>query len=215
MAEPDPTALRQCLERAAAGSREGWDQIVAQHHDRLRRMVALRLDPRLRNRLDPSDVLQEAYLDAATRLPDYVQAPEVPFYLWLRGLAVTRLAKLHRAHLATQKRDAGRDVSLDAVGAPAVSSAVLADCLLGAEEAPSAAVVRAERSRQLQAALDQLAPLDREVVALRHFEQMTTQEIAATLGISEAAASKRHLRAVERLREVLAGLPGGLSGLRS
>ena len=117
------------LDRAAAGDPAAWRALVDRHHPRLRRMVALRLDPRLRGRVDPSDVLQEAYLDAARRLPDYLRDPPLPFFLWLRQLAGTRLAKAHRHHLGTHRRDARREFA--AGGVPEASSAALAAQLLG------------------------------------------------------------------------------------
>src|SRR5947209_13035588 len=192
--------LRPTLERAAAGDAAGWRELVGRHHDRLRRMVALRLDPRLRGRVDPSDVLQEVYADAARQLPGYLAAPPLPFFLWLRQLAGTRLAKAHRHHLGTQGRDVRREVGL----VPEASSAALADGLLGREGRPSEAAMRDELRARLLAALDGMNPLDREMLALRHFEQLGNAEAARVLGLSVAAASKRYVRALERLRDVLA-----------
>jgi RNA polymerase sigma-70 factor (ECF subfamily) len=213
MADTAQDDLREQLRRAAAGDECSWRRLLSNHHDRLRRMVAVRLDPRLQGRLDPSDVLQEAYLEASRRLGDYLRQPDVPFHLWLRGLAGNRLNKLHRQHLGAQKRDAGRDVSLDE-GIPEASSVVLAACLLGKEDRPSEAVARAEVRAHLADALDQLDPLDREALVLRHLEQLSSAEAGRVLGISEAAAGKRYLRALERLRQVLANAPGGLDALR-
>jgi RNA polymerase sigma-70 factor (ECF subfamily) len=204
---------RRLLERAAAGDDACWQRLLEEHHDRLRRMVAVRLDPRLQGRLDPSDVLQEAYLEAAQRLGEYLGGPDLPFHLWLRGLAGNRLAKAHRRHLGAQKRDAARDVSLDEA-IPEASSVVLAAQLLGREDSPSDASRRAELQTHLAAALDQLDPLDREALVLRHFEQCNSAEVGRILGISEAAAGKRYLRALERLRQLLAEAPGGLDALR-
>jgi len=160
-------------------------------------MIDLRLDPRGRGRVDPSDVLQETYLDAARRLSDYLADPPLPFFLWLRQLAGTWLAKAHRAHLATVGRDVRREVAL---GSPEASSAALADGLLGHEARPSEVAVRAELRSQLIAAVERLDPLDREVLALRHFEQLSNAETASVLGLSVGAASKRYVRALERLR---------------
>jgi RNA polymerase sigma-70 factor, ECF subfamily len=201
----DPGPLRQTLERAASGDGASWRELVGRHHDRLRRMVALRLDPRLRGRVDPSDVLQETYTDAVRQLPAYLEAPPLPFFLWLRQLAGTRLAKAHRHHLGTQGRDVRREVGL----IPEASSAALADGLLGREGRPSEAAMRDELRDRLLAALDGMNPLDREMLALRHFEQLGNAEAARVLGLSVAAASKRYVRALERLRDVLKGRPGG------
>jgi RNA polymerase sigma-70 factor (ECF subfamily) len=176
-------------------------------------MVALRLDRRLQGRIDPSDVLQETYLEAARQLADYLQNPTLPFFLWVRLLAGNRLARLHRHHLGAQMRDADRDVSLYHGALPEASSAALAARLLGRECRPSEAAVRAELKLRVQDALNRLDPLDREVLALRHFEQLTTAETARVLGVSEAAAGKRYVRALVRLKETLTRLPGGMGGL--
>jgi RNA polymerase sigma-70 factor (ECF subfamily) len=203
----DDGEVRRALERAAAGDAAGWRDVVGRHHARLRRMVALRLDPRLRGRVDPSDVLQEAYLDAAKHLPAYLADPPLPVFLWLRQLAGTRLAKAHRHHLGTRGRDVRREVP--AGGVPEASSAALADGLLARDARPSEAAMRAELRARLEAALNRLAPADREMLALRHFEQLTNGEAARVLNLTEAAASKRYVRALDRVREVLTGPPGG------
>jgi RNA polymerase sigma-70 factor (ECF subfamily) len=187
--------------------------LLEQHRQRLRRMIALRLDQRLQGRIDASDVIQEAYLEASTRLEEYLRQPTMPFYLWLRFLTGQKLLELHRHHLGAQMRDAGREVSLYRGSLPATSSAALAAQLLGHGTQPSEAAVRAERKIRLQEALNNLDPLDREVLALRHFEQLTTPEVAQILGIKEGAASKRYLRALGRLKEVLNSMPGGMQGL--
>jgi RNA polymerase sigma-70 factor (ECF subfamily) len=176
-------------------------------------MIALRLDQRLQGRIDPSDVIQDAYLEVSSRLEEYLRQPTMPFYLWVRFLAGQKLAELHRHHLGTQMRDAGREVSLYRGSLPATSSAALAAQLLGRDTRPSEAAVRAERKIRLQEALNTLAPMDREVLALRHFEQLTTPEVAQVLGIKEAAASKRYLRALKRLKEILTSMPGGMREL--
>jgi RNA polymerase sigma-70 factor (ECF subfamily) len=209
MSETSDSDLREQLRRAAAGDEACWRRLLEEHNGRLRRMVAVRLDPRLQGRLDPSDVLQETYLEAARQLGDYLSRPGPPFHLWLRGLAGNRLNKLHRRHLGASKRDAGRDVSLDEA-VPEASSVVLAAHLVGREDRPSDAAHRAELQARLAAALDQLDPLDREALVLRHFEQLSSAEAGEVLGISEAAAGKRYLRALERLRHLLADTPGGL-----
>ena len=213
MSETSEFNLREQLRRAASGDDDCWRRLLEEHNGRLRRMVAIRLDPRLQGRLDPSDVLQETYLEASRQLDDYLSRPGPPFHLWLRGLAGNRLNKLHRRHLGASKRDAGRDVSL-AEPVPEASSAVLAAHLMGNDERPSDAAHRADVQSRLTEALEQLDPLDREALVLRHFEHLTSAEAGRVLGISEAAAGKRYLRALERLRELLAETPGGLDALR-
>jgi RNA polymerase sigma-70 factor (ECF subfamily) len=210
---PDQTE-RGWLESAARGEPEGWRQLLALHHERLRRMVALRLHPRLHGQLDPSDVLQDAYLEAAQRLQDYLREPKMPFFLWLRLVAGQRLAKVHRRHLGTRMRDAGREVSLDDEAFPEASSVVLADQLAGKGDRPSEEARRAEVRERLHAVLVRLAAPDREVLALRHYEEMSIAETAVVLGVNEEAAAKRYLRALARLRQLLDEQPGGLEGWR-
>jgi RNA polymerase sigma-70 factor, ECF subfamily len=200
----------QLLRRAAQGDHQGWGALLERHRQRLRRMVAFRLDQRLQGRLDASDVIQEAYLDASARLPEYLRQPSMPFFLWLRFLTGQKLLELHRRHLGAQMRDAGREVSLYRGSLPATSSAALAAQLLGHDTRPSEAAIRAERKIRLQEALNRMGPLDREVLALRHFEHLNNSEAAQVLGLQEAAASKRYIRALKKLKEILAGMPGGV-----
>jgi RNA polymerase sigma-70 factor (ECF subfamily) len=206
----------QLIDRAAGGDKEAWGELLAEHRGRLRRMVSLRLDHRLQGRIDASDVIQDAFVDASRSLADYVRNPVLPFFLWLRFLTGIRLAKLHRHHLATQMRDAGREISLYPGGAmPETSSAALAQQLLGRENRPSEEAIRAELKLQLQDAINAMEPLDREIISLRHFEQLSNAEAAQVLDIKEAAAGKRYIRALERLRDTLAQLPGNLGELLS
>lgn len=198
---------------AREGDRQALSALLDRHRDRLRRMLELRLDWRLQARVDASDVLQDAFLEVAARLDEYLRNPELPLFLWLRLVVGQRLATLHRQHLGTQMRDAGREVSLFRGALPAASSAALAAQLLGKRTSPSQAAVRAERVLRLQEALNTLDSVDREALAMRHFEQLTAVETARELGISEAAAAKRYIRALKRLKQILAQLPGGLEGL--
>jgi RNA polymerase sigma-70 factor (ECF subfamily) len=202
------------LQDAAAGEKESWGALLTRHEDRLRRMVALRLDQRLKGRIDASDVLQEVYLEASRCLADYLREPKMPFFLWLRGIAGHKLLELHRHHLGTQMRDAGREVSLYRGTLPETSSAALAAQLLGQVTRPSEAAVRVEVKVRLQEALNSMDPLDREILALRHFEQLTNSEAAQVLDIKEKTAGKRYLRAIKRLKEILSDMPGGLTELR-
>jgi RNA polymerase sigma-70 factor, ECF subfamily len=204
MSQTEPqAAVGALLDQAVTGDSAAWHHLVQTHRERLRRMLALRLDPRLRGRVDPSDLLQETMLEAFGQLSDYHRAPPLPFYLWLRQLAGTRLAKAHRHHLGTLRRDVRREVALPCVTMPEVSSAAMADQLLGREGRPSEALVRAELHDRIMELLEALDPLDREVLALRHYEQLGNGEVARVLDVSEAAASKRYVRALERLRERL------------
>jgi RNA polymerase sigma-70 factor (ECF subfamily) len=201
------------LERARAGDRDALNAIFARHRERLRRMVDIRLDRRLLARIDASDVIQDAYVDVVTRLAEYLHNPRLPLFLWLRLVVGERLMKLHRQHLGTQMRDAALEVSLYHGALPAASSAALAAQLLGKHTSPTEAAVRAERVLRLQEALNTLDPVDREVLSLRHFEELSLPETAQVLGVTEPAAAKRYFRALKRLKGILAAMPGGLENL--
>jgi RNA polymerase sigma-70 factor (ECF subfamily) len=201
------------IERVQAGDTQALNEIFTRHRERLRRMVDMRLDHRLQARVDASDVIQDAYVEVVERLDEYLRDPRLPFFLWLRLVVGERLLKLHRHHLGTQMRDAGREVALYRGALPQASSAALAAQLLGQHTSPSQAAVRAERVLRLQEALNTLDPLDREILALRHFEELTSAEAARVLEIEEEAAAKRYVRALRRLKKILAALPGGLEGL--
>jgi RNA polymerase sigma-70 factor, ECF subfamily len=209
----DASETDRLLREAADGDRESWGRLLELYRERLRRMVALRLDPRLQGRIDPSDVIQEAYLEASARLADYRRQPDMPFYLWLRFLAGQKLVTLHRHHLGTQRRDAAREVSLHHGRMPETSSAALAAVLVGHGPRPSEAAARAELKLRLEEALNSMDGIDREVLTLRHFEHLSRAETAQVLGIQESAVSKRYVRALKRLKDILSGLPGGLEGL--
>jgi len=202
----------ELIERSQAGDVQALNDLFTRHSERLRRMVEMRLDHRLQARLDASDVIQEAYVEVVERLDEYLRDPKLPFFLWLRLVVGERLLKLHRHHLGTQMRDAGREVALYRGALPQASSAALAAQLLGKHTSPTQAAVRAERVLRLQEALNTLDPLDREILALRHFEELTSSEAAQVLEIEEEAAAKRYVRALRRLKKILAALPGGLEG---
>jgi RNA polymerase sigma-70 factor (ECF subfamily) len=201
------------LKRARAGEPAALNEIFARHRERLRRMVQMRLDWRLQGRIDASDIVQDAWVEAARRLDDYLSKPAMPLFLWLRFLVGERLLILHRQHLGAKMRDARREVSLYNDALPEASSAALAAQLLGEQTSPSEAAVRAERLLRLQDAVNRLDAVDREVLSLRQFEQLSRAETAEVLGIAEAAAAKRYIRALKRLKDTLAGMPGGLEGL--
>ncbi len=200
--------LPDLLHRAAAGDEQAFQDLFARHRDRLKRMIHLRLSRRLQGRVDDDDVLQEAFLDIARKLPEYVAQPGLPFYLWLRHLTGLKLAEVHRRHLGTQLRDADREVSLHRGGLPEADSMSLAAHLLGKLTAPSQAAIKAEMRIRVQEALNSMEPIDREVLALKHFEQLSTSEIAEVLGMSKAGAGSRYLRAIKRLKDILLQIPG-------
>src|SRR5215468_9366252 len=198
------------LEQARTGDKGALNALFARHRPRLRRMVDMRLDRRLQARIDASDVIQEACVEVVTRLNEYLSQPPYPLFLWLRLIVGERLLKLHRHHLGTQMRDAGLEVSIYRGALPEASSAALAAQLLGQHTSPTQAAVRAERMIRLQEALNTLDAMDREVLSLRHFEEMTLKETALSLGITESATAKRYIRALKRLKAMLAAMPGGL-----
>jgi RNA polymerase sigma-70 factor, ECF subfamily len=206
----EPDEPRDLLGRAAGGDERAAAELFDRYRKRLRQMIRLRLDRRLQGRVDPSDVLQDAYLDVAEQLPSYVDRPEMPFFLWLRLVAGQRLMRVHRQHLGAAMRDAGREVSLYKGALPQASTLSLAAQLLGRFTSASQAAVRVERQLQLQAALNGMDPMDREIIALRHFEELTNGEAAEVLGLSKTAASNRYVRALMRLQAVLEGIPGFL-----
>jgi RNA polymerase sigma-70 factor (ECF subfamily) len=199
------------LRQAKAGDQQALAVLFARYGDRLRKLVRLRLDRRLAGRIDTSDVLQDAYLDVARRFPEYAASPTVPFYIWLRSLTGQRLVSLHRRHLGAEMRDAGREVSLYRGALPAASSASLAQQLLAGLTSPTQAAIREEMRLRLQEALNSMDPLDREVVVLRHFEELSNVEAAEVLGIEPPAASKRYIRAIRRLKAILDAVPGFFS----
>jgi RNA polymerase sigma-70 factor (ECF subfamily) len=200
------SGIADLLERVRAGDQPALAELYAKHRDKLRRMVQLRLDHRLAGRVSPSDVLQEAYIDAVKRIDHYFEKPDQPFFGWLRLIVGQRLADVHREHLA-QKRTVSNEVPMDRT-APGADSACLAACLLGSGTSPSHAAARGESFLKLERALEQMDPLDREVLALRHFEELSNTETAELLGIQPAAASKRYVRALARLKQILETIPG-------
>jgi RNA polymerase sigma-70 factor (ECF subfamily) len=204
----DPNELDQ-LHRASQGDARCLDQLFARYRSRLKRMVKLRLDPRVQGRVDPSDIVQEAYLETCKHLAEYLREPKLPFFLWLRFLTGQKLALAHRQHLGVHARDAGREVSLYRGALPEASSAALAAQLLGKLTTPSQAAIKAELKIRIQEALNSLDELDRGVLTLRHFEHLTNAETALVLGIKESAACNRYVRALERLRGILVPMPGG------
>ncbi len=196
---PDTDEL---LQRAEQGDGQARQAVLIRHRERLKQMVAVHLDRRLAARVDPSDVVQEALLDAAQGLDEYLRERPVPFYPWLRRLAWERLIELHRRHLHAQRRSVKREEPL-ALHLSDESAQQLAERVLASQSNPSNYAIRSERRARVRAALDRLGERDREVLVLRHLEQLSTRETAAVLGIREGSVKTRHLRALERLRELL------------
>jgi RNA polymerase sigma-70 factor (ECF subfamily) len=198
----------ELLARLRDGDETALAELFSQHHGRLWRMVNFRLDQRLCGRVDADDVLQEAYLNAAQRIEHYLNNKTMSFFVWLRQIVLQTMIDLHRQHLGAQMRDAAREVSLHRGGYPQATSISLAAHLLGSLTSPSQAAMRHEVSRQLEEALESMSTIDREVLALRHFEELTNSEVAEVLGIQQKAASIRYVRAIARLKEILVQIPG-------
>ena len=189
------------------------NELFALHRDRLTAMVRLRLNTRVRKRVDESDIVQEAMLEASQKFSDYNAAPRLPFYLWLRHLTGLKLAEAHVRHLGTQKRDARREVPLHELQMPEANSGVLAGALADSLSTPSQAILKAELHQRIQQELDAMEPIDREILVLIHFEQLSTTEAAQVIGMSTAGASGRYWRALKRLRAVLQ-LKDGFSDIK-
>lgn len=208
MTPAEDSSTLNLLQRAVGGDREAWNEALMLHRERLKRMIRLRINPRLQARVDESDIVQDVFLDATTRLPDYVSNPSVPFYLWLRKIAGHKLIDIHRRHLGADKRAVSLEVSLNSGRYPTASSASLAAQLMGRLSSPSQGVMREELRIRVEEALNALDPLDREVLALRHYEQLSNTEVAAVLDLSASTASSRYLRALKKIKDILSGGQG-------
>lgn len=195
---PDSAETCKLLDRVRAGEEDAFNRLFARHRTELRRFVELRLDQRLRRRLDSSDVVQETQLEAARRLADFLERSPMPFHLWLRKTAYQRLLMIHRRHCDAARRDVQREVPL-----PEKSSVLLAQQLAAAGPTPSQEVSRRELARRVQAAVGRLSETDREILLMRSFESMSYHEVACLLEIQPAAAKKRHGRALIRLHAIL------------
>ena len=204
----DSNETQDLESRASAGDPRALEQLLPLYRDRLRQMIQFRLDPRLKSRLDSSDVLQDAFIEVLKRYPEYVREPKMSLFLWVRFIAKQKLLALHREHIDTQGRDMRREVSLFNGPLPGATSACLAAQLMGEVSSPSRASMRAEMKIQLQEALNSMDSMDREVLALRHFEHLDNVEVAEVLEISPSGASSRYIRALKRLRQILDSIPG-------
>lgn len=198
-----PTRSKPASADGAAGDVESLAEVFQQNRERLRQLIRLRLHPRLQRRVDESDVVQDAFVDATRRFGEYTANPSVPLFLWLRSLTLQRLVDLQRLHLGAKMRDAGREISLHSGPLPEASSLSLAAQLVGQLTTVSQAAMQAELQVRVQTALNLMDPLDREVLALRHFEMLSNEEVAQVLGLKKTAASNRYIRALRRMKAVL------------
>ncbi|MEM7311635.1 MAG: sigma-70 family RNA polymerase sigma factor [Planctomycetota bacterium] len=201
----DPS-LSEIERRVADGDSAALAEAFELHRDRLKRMIAIRMNPRLNQRLSESDIMQEAFVDAQTRVNEW-KPKKMPLFLWLRLLTGQKLVELNRFHVVTQKRSANREVSIHNRMSPDASVASMAGLLVGKLTTVSQAAVKEEIRELIRKTLSQLRPLDREVLSLRHFEQLTNAEAARELNVAPSTASERYFRALEKLRTILEQYP--------
>ena len=206
MGEPAEAEIQRLIDRARHGEADAGQELLERHRGRLRQMVAARMDRRLAARLDVSDVVQEALADAHGELEAYLRDRPLPFYPWLRRFAWERLMKLHRHHLLAQRRSVSREEPAGPA-LPDESVLQLADRLLATGTSPSRQVLRNEQATRVRATLAALATDDREVLVMRHLEQMETDEIASAPGITAGAVRVGLLRALRCLRPLLEDRP--------
>ena len=196
------------IERLRASGDDGLAAVFDEFNDRLERIVDLRIDPRLAGRVDAADVVQESFLEAQKKLLRYLRDASVPVFVWVRGVVLDTLIHVHRRHLA-QMRDAGLEVSIHGHPAGAnVSSMSIAGWLVDDLTTASQLAVREETAKKVEDALNDMDEIDREVLILRHFEQLSNDEVASIVGVKKAAASRRYTRALLRFKEVVEGIPG-------
>lgn len=196
------------LERLAGGDHGVLAEVFSQHRDRLRQMVHFRMDRRLASRVDADDVLQDAFLEASQRVRHYLKNPTTTVFVWLRSIVFQTLVDTHRRHVSTKMRDATRDISIDRNGFQQSTSTGLAIELMDSVTTPSGAAARAETERALEQAIATMNETDQEILALRHFEELTNAEVSEVLGIAVKAASIRYVRALQRLKEILSSVSG-------
>jgi RNA polymerase sigma-70 factor (ECF subfamily) len=196
--QADTEETERLLQRAAAGDAQAVEELFARHQPFLRQLVELRLDARLRARVDPSDVVQEAHLEALRRLEVFLEKRPMAFRLWLRQIACDQSLKARRHHIGTARRSLAREAIL-----PEQSSLVFAARLMARTASPSRSLERRDLQRRLHAAIAKLSEADYELILMRHFEGLSNQEAAVVLGTDPATASKRHGRALLRLHKIL------------
>ena len=199
---PNSNETQELLLGAGQGESSAVNQLLDRHRDGLRNMIKARMDQKLARRVDASDVVQDVMLEASQRLDDYIRDPKLPFGLWLRQMAQDRIIDLHRRHRVAMRRSLDREQQRGPMLQDKSSLELVAQ-LRDPELTPAAATLRKELHERFVEAIDRLEDEDREILLMRHFEQLTNSEAAELLGLSQPAAGMRHLRALRRLREVL------------
>lgn len=192
------------LRHAQSGNEDALNEVLIKHRERLKRMVAVRMNQKLQSRIDASDVIQDTFIEASRALDAYLENPKMPVFIWLRRLAGEKLIQAHRQHLGAQKRAAGREQRIFG-GAPQATSQSMAIQLAGSITSPSQAVVKKEAKNQLLAALESMDEIDREILTLRHFEHLSSRETAEIMGMNHEAVRKRYVRALDKMQKILVG----------
>ncbi len=199
--------MTEALQRVRNNDESALAELFSLHRERLWRLAHFRLDRRLLGRVDEDDILQEAYLAAVKRMSHFTEDSTTSFFVWLRMIVIQTLVDVHRRHLGAQMRNAGREIGRLGCHYSQTTSLSMAARLVGQMTSPSQAAVRVEVSARLEAALESMDPIDREVLALRHFEELTNSEAAEVLDIQQKAASIRYVRAIKRLKGILSEMP--------
>src|SRR5882762_7033086 len=200
---PDATKTQDLLAEAKGGDADAVNRLMERHREALRRIVQLRLDQRIQQRIDVSDIVQEVLVEANRRLQDYLASPVMPYHLWLRQIAQDRIIDAHRRHRASAKRSVDRERALAVPAAGDHGTIELAAQLAGRDLTPAAAATQRELAQLVEAAIAKLPDQDCEIIVMRHYAQLSNQEIAQALGLTEPAASMRYLRALRRLKELM------------
>ncbi|MCA9209986.1 MAG: sigma-70 family RNA polymerase sigma factor [Planctomycetales bacterium] len=204
---PEPDKTEEILGHVQAGEASAVDQLLDRHREPVRRLVQMRLDQKIQRRVDVSDIVQDVLVEANRRLQEYLAKPVMPFRLWIRQIAKDRIIDAHRRHRVSAKRSIDREQPLVAPAGLDQSTIQLAAQLCDPELTPAAAATQQEMARRVEAAIEELGEQDHEIIVMRHYEQLSNQEVAQALGLSEPAASMRYLRAIRRLRAALADEP--------
>ncbi|MDE0862779.1 MAG: sigma-70 family RNA polymerase sigma factor [Rubripirellula sp.] len=212
MSETSTVVADELAARMRAGNEDALATVFSTYRERLRRIIQFRMDYRIAGRVSDSDVLQDTFIAAAKRLPHFSKQKDIPAFLWLRLLVNQQLIDVHRQHLQAEMRDVRKEVSLQPRHTSPYTSMAIAVQLVGALTAVSEVVARAEHIAKLESVLNQMDDVDREVIALRHFEELTNLETANVLEIQPSAASKRYLRAMKRLSQTMAKIQGSQDG---
>lgn len=200
---PEGDETQNLLAEVRDGDAEAVNSLINRHWDAVHRLVRMRIDQAIAARVDASDVVQDVMLEASQRLDDYLRDPVMPFHLWLRQLAKDRLIDMHRRHRAAKKRSVDREQAVTSLAHDDQSAADLAQLLQDAELTPAAATVRREMEQRFLEAVNQLSDSDREIIMMRHFEHLSSAEVAQALEMTTAAAGMRYLRALRKLTDVL------------